>query len=72
MMSPPLFTSCNALLPRGRCACGLAELVLRPLLAEELPPGFAAQGYKPRNSRVCRMRWQATMNVAVRRLTFFS
>ena len=27
-------------------------------------------GYKPRSSRVCKIRLQATINVAVRRLTF--
>ena len=30
------------------------------------------QGYKPRSSRVCKMRLQATMKVAVRKLTFWS
>ena len=32
-------------------------------------PGAAAQGYRPRRSRAVRMRVQATMKVAVRRLT---
>ena len=35
-----------------------------------LLPYSLTQGYKPRNSRVCKIRLQATMKVAVRKLTF--